>query len=338
MEGKIYSVEEVSELLGIPRPTLYRYLREYSIPSFRKSGRISIPEDSFEKIRQARDLHKEGLGTGSVRMRLRESGGSAAPAPDTGELAVRLDRLSRDLEGLKGDPKALEEASSPHALRTILARQSLLMSTVFNLTEMVEELLRRNGPPRRQPFEEAVELQGRADDELEGPETRLARSRTVEKTIRLSSSSESSGLPAGPSREFGSLAKRRRRGALLALVVVCAVAAMLFSTMSLIPGDWENASQAENVQTQVPDLSGLTYGEAGTRLQEARLVIGERESQEGEVAGQNPEAGAEIRTGETVNVTLEPREGSNRPETNEGASGASPAAAQYGEDVFEYAE
>jgi hypothetical protein len=30
--GAIYTVDEVSGLLGIPRPTLYRYLREYSIP------------------------------------------------------------------------------------------------------------------------------------------------------------------------------------------------------------------------------------------------------------------------------------------------------------------
>src|ERR671914_392607 len=72
MEGSIYTVDDVSDLLGIPRPTLYRYLREYSIPHLRRSGRISIPEESFERIREARDLHKEGLGTGSVRRLLRE--------------------------------------------------------------------------------------------------------------------------------------------------------------------------------------------------------------------------------------------------------------------------
>jgi excisionase family DNA binding protein len=44
--GLIYTVEEVSDLLGIPRPTLYRYLREYSIPHLRRSGKISIPEES----------------------------------------------------------------------------------------------------------------------------------------------------------------------------------------------------------------------------------------------------------------------------------------------------
>jgi excisionase family DNA binding protein len=83
LEGTIYTVDEVSGLLDIPRPTLYRYLREYSIPHLRKAGRISIPEDSFDRIREARDLHREGLGTESVRRQLRE---------DTGELDRRLDR------------------------------------------------------------------------------------------------------------------------------------------------------------------------------------------------------------------------------------------------------
>src|SRR3712207_8990126 len=61
LEGAIYTVDDVSDLLGIPRPTLYRYLREYSIPHLRQGGRIRIPEDSFDRIREARDLHKEGL-------------------------------------------------------------------------------------------------------------------------------------------------------------------------------------------------------------------------------------------------------------------------------------
>ena len=132
VEGTIYTVDEVSGLLGIPRPTLYRYLREYSIPHLRQAGRISIPEDSFDRIREARDLHKEGLGTGSVRRQLREGS-----APDAGDLDRRLDNLHRSLDDLRGDirehPVAEEVALSP-TLRTILARQSLIMSAMFNLT------------------------------------------------------------------------------------------------------------------------------------------------------------------------------------------------------------
>jgi hypothetical protein len=54
-------------------------LREYSIPHLRRSGRISIPEDSFDSIKEARDLHREGLGTEIVRRQLRGGG-----VPDTG--------------------------------------------------------------------------------------------------------------------------------------------------------------------------------------------------------------------------------------------------------------
>src|SRR3712207_2687180 len=96
--GAIYTVDEVSDLLGIPRPTLYRYLREYSIPHLRRAGRISIPEESFDRIREARDLHKEGLGTGSIGRMLRE--GSKA---EGGELSQRLDHLHETLENLQGN-------------------------------------------------------------------------------------------------------------------------------------------------------------------------------------------------------------------------------------------
>ena len=120
MEGSIYTVDDVSDLLGIPRPTLYRYLREYSIPHLRQGGRIRIPEDSFDRIREARDLHKEGLGTETVRRQLREGGG-----PDTGELDRRLNKLHDTLEDLRGDlkgkPATGEVALSP-VLQTILAR------------------------------------------------------------------------------------------------------------------------------------------------------------------------------------------------------------------------
>jgi len=73
----VYTVDEASERLGVPRPTLYRYLREYSIPYTRRSGRISIPEESLERIRTVRKLHDEGLGTEAVRRRLRSLGASA---------------------------------------------------------------------------------------------------------------------------------------------------------------------------------------------------------------------------------------------------------------------
>ena len=125
-------------------------MREYSIPHLRRSGKISIPEESFDRIREARDLHKEGLGTESVRRALRESSGG----PDTGEIKERIERLSESLEKLKSNGSAADEALSSQAMRTVLARQSLMLSALFNLTEMVEELLLANGKPRKAVFEE----------------------------------------------------------------------------------------------------------------------------------------------------------------------------------------
>ena len=170
--GLIYTVEEVSELLGIPRPTLYRYLREYSIPHLRKSGKISIPEESFDRIREARDLHKEGLGTESVRRVLREGN------TDTGEIKERIERLSESLEKLKGNGSAADEALSSQAMRTMLARQSLIMSAMFNLTEMVEELLLASGrarPSSRRSTARSGRCAPRPDRAPADPEDRAGR-------------------------------------------------------------------------------------------------------------------------------------------------------------------
>ena len=154
----IYTVDEVSDLLDIPRPTLYRYLREYSIPHVRRSGKISIPEESFDRIKEARELHREGLGTASVRRRLREGNDPV----DAEELMERLDRISGALEGLQGDLRPANGASSTcqETLRTVLKKQDLLISAVSTLTERMESLLsandrsRMDAPDRLEAYEE----------------------------------------------------------------------------------------------------------------------------------------------------------------------------------------
>ena len=217
MEGSIYTVDDVSDLLGIPRPTLYRYLREYSIPHLRQGGRIRIPEDSFDRIREARDLHKEGLGTETVRRQLREGGG-----PDTGELDRRLNTLHDTLEDLRGDlrakPAAGEVTLSP-VLQTILARQSLMLSAMFNLTGMVEDLLLNNGKTRKRPvarieegLAQAVPL--RAEGRSRLPGTLVAEPITVRESEAPALASPGPHLPTG---RFGALGRRRRRGALAVL-------------------------------------------------------------------------------------------------------------------------
>ena len=229
--GRIYTVEEVSDLLGIPRPTLYRYLREYSIPHLRQSGRISIPEDSFDRIREARDLHKEGLGTESVRRLLREGSG------DSGELKERLERVSETLERLRENGPATEEALPSQDLRTVLARQSLIMSAMFNLTEMVEELLLASGKPRKAVFEE-VEGEIR---EVAPPSERTEIPITTKPgpEILPRSAVPHSGVRR---KRFGSLARQRRRSSLTLLSVLLVGVILMWALPTLDGRQAEDSS------------------------------------------------------------------------------------------------
>ena len=262
--GFIYTVEEVSDLLGIPRPTLYRYLREYSIPHLRKSGKISIPEESFDRIREARDLHKEGLGTESVRRVLRESTGG----PDTGEIKERIERLSENLERLKGNGSAADEALSSHAMRTILARQSLIMSAMFNLTGMVEELLLASGKPRKTVFEE---VEGELREVTLPDRTRRARAgarRAVPASTEAKALPRSAGLPAGRNERFGSLARRRRR-VKLTLLAALLVGAVLLLALPALGGELSSA--------------GLPF--LGDRAEESSPTASNKGSLQGQAAG-----------------------------------------------------
>jgi hypothetical protein len=156
----VYSVDEVSDRLDIPRPTLYRYLREYSIPHLRQAGKISIPEESFDRIREARALHREGLGTESVRRKLREENDLV----DVEELADRLDWLSGALESLREDLKPAngEPGTQEDALQTLHEKQDTLISGVSRLHRMVEELSNAERRLQRKI------LQGEPSGSLEG--------------------------------------------------------------------------------------------------------------------------------------------------------------------------
>ena len=267
--GPIYTVEEVSDLLGIPRPTLYRYLREYSIPHLRRSGKISIPEDSFDRIREARDLHKEGLGTESVRRVLREGGAAAG----SGELSERLDSLSETLKDLQEKSAAEEPVSSP-ALRTMLARQSLLISAVFNLTEMVEELLLANGKPRKMVFGDvAGEVRAvtplpeyRAKRQLEGAG---GPTLTVVEPVSEAASRppEPVGVPARRGTKFGHLARRRRRqklGALAGLAVLLVVALLIWYLPSPTGDDSTRSSAVQQVDRVAAEAPPPAQGDAAS--------------------------------------------------------------------------
>lgn len=282
MEGSIYTVDEVSDLLGIPRPTLYRYLREYSIPHLRREGRISIPEDSFDRIREARDLHKEGLGTETVRRQLREGTG-----PDANDLDRRLDGLHETLQSLQGDlrdkPATSDEVALSPTLRTILARQSLMLSAMFNLTGMVEDLLVASGKPRRTVFEDLRVEPGRTASLPGGPaEGRLripGPTATAEPSVRESPSPARVPPRSDDNASFGTLGRRRRHAiaAVLSLALVGVCLALLLPTLG-------TGGDAETARSEAP-RQAPGNGDAQEGAEQARA---ESEA-DGNVAGSAPE-------------------------------------------------
>jgi excisionase family DNA binding protein len=322
--GLIYTVEEVSDLLGIPRPTLYRYLREYSIPHLRRSGKISIPEESFDRIREARDLHKEGLGTESVRRLLREG----SSGQDTGELKERLERLSETLERLrKRGPMTTDEPLPSHALRTVLARQSLIMSAMFNLTEMVEELLLASGKPRKSVFEDV-------ENEIRGVTPLVERSSSrqqLEPPQGVATVTELSFTPVQGAK-FGTLARRRRRGFLLILSTLMVVLLLTWALPTMgselasgIPffdaagapdhaapeGAAQNSeepgvgSSGSEAQVEVPDVSdrgvveaARTLSRSGFEVAAVKSVASQKEA--GTVMRMKPSAGSAVEPGTPV--------------------------------------
>ncbi|QIN79009.1 helix-turn-helix domain-containing protein [Rubrobacter marinus] len=85
----IYTVDEVSVELGIPRPTVYRYLKEYSIPFSRRSGRIFVPEESIRKVGTVRELHAGGFGTEAIREKLKQGKARISNASPNGSTSWR---------------------------------------------------------------------------------------------------------------------------------------------------------------------------------------------------------------------------------------------------------
>ncbi len=285
----IYTVDEVSDLLDIPRPTLYRYLREYSIPHVRRSGKISIPEESFDRIKEARELHREGLGTASVRRRLREGNDPV----DAEELMERLDRLSETLEGLQGDlrPANGASSSSQESLRSVLKKQDMLISAVSNLTEKVDTLLSANDrlrtvPPdglkaneeestfeRRERFKEARQNARRTRSTHASGDWTVASNATtgvmVDEPLAEAAADEAAAGPfdddattrivPGPAdlldvperrEKFGALARRRRKG-ILALLLALLVGAILAW------GLYGSGEEEEVEQSATPDQQSV---------------------------------------------------------------------------------
>ena len=257
-----YTVDEVSDLLEVPRPTLYRYLREYSMPHLRRSGKIYVPEESFDQIKEVRELHKEGLATESVRKRLQEESNF-----DVDELMERMDRISEALESLQGNPKSVNGAPSAQALQAILERQDLLVSAVFNLTEMLEELVHANGQSRKAALsnpEEETREQKTLSEQLHRHRETIGDDLTADEAIIGSGAPEltNSLTTSTRRRRFGVMARRRRRVALMVLLALLTSTAL--TVYALSGKDYSGTSQEEVAQSSQETSLGSEEDTAGS--------------------------------------------------------------------------
>ncbi len=231
--GLIYTVDEVSVELGIPRPTVYRYLKEYSIPFSRRSGRIFVPEASVGKVRMVRELHDGGFGTEAIRTKLKQGEGA-----ELARVTERLDKLTEVLESSRLESrKPVEPAyDSPnaHALRLVLARQSLLISAVSNLAEMMGDVMAINGLPRRAVLdypelehgrEGRLSLPGHNGRSLVAPGGRGAPNGAVSRTLTHRPVAPPSNISHD---KFGTLARRRRMVLVSTLIVLALLAILIW--------------------------------------------------------------------------------------------------------------
>ncbi len=220
-------------------------------------------------------------------------------ASETEDLRQRVDGLHEILENLRGTSgdrsSSTEVALTSPALQTILARQSLLMSAVFQLTELVEDLTPASGKRRRPEFgsldTEVVDLgsvpqrpAAREPGAPGGYNEAPARSRP--ETVALDS-------PAAPDGGFGALRRRRRRGVIGLLAVLALTVCLLLAPPTFIDGEDPQSGASNPRDAQGPPPEARDQAAVGPTASGGREAgnAADGENAEGQVASvSTPEA------------------------------------------------
>lgn len=227
-------------------------------------------------------------------------------------------------------PTTGDVAFSPTSQRTILARQSLLRSAVFHLTEMVEDLLLASGKPRKPVLESFVtgEALPGNPDLLEIPGEVTVGTATLARPHP-----EGAGLALDArSTVFGASRRRRRRGGLAILAALLFLACLAWTIPNLMGAGNAGPSVPRLAHTaderlgppralavpadsgaegriKVPDVSGQSLEHAVSSISAAGFEVAEirREAsrRDGRTAVRTePKAGVRTRPGAPVVLTM----------------------------------
>jgi hypothetical protein len=220
-------------------------------------------------------------------------------------------------------------ALSP-TLRTILDRQSLIMSAMFNLTEMVEDLLLASGKPRRPIFDNLATREAmpesRARDRLKIPGQAAVGTATLPGADQGSVGRPLAARPA----DFGVLRRRRRRSVLILLAAALFAVSLALAITALI-GDAEppvprvtatadeppgapkaiaaaDGSELEG-ETKVPDVSGRSLEEAVRIISDAGFEVADIRTEASTRAAQTairtqPASGTHTKPGAPIILTM----------------------------------
>jgi hypothetical protein len=218
-----------------------------------------------------------------------------------------LDHLHETLEDLRGDlrerPATDEVALSP-TLRTILARQSLLISAMFNLTGMVEDLLLASGKRRKPLFEDL--RAGLREPLSEGHAgNRLAIQATAPTTAASAAAPDANGpVFLHRSAHFGTLGRRRRRGVLALLSLLLVALCLAWAVPALI-----GAGDPETSKTGAARQAGQPSDDAPSKGEDPNAVVADEATSADETTARGTPAETPAEPTQAATADTEPEGG-----------------------------
>lgn len=175
---------------------------------------------------------------------------------------------------MRGDIRerpAAEESSLSPTLRTVLARQSLIMSAIFNLTEMVEDLLLASGKPRRPLFEDIATREAMTERPARNLFEIQGQVAHGTKTLPGADPDGADLTLAARSTDFGVLRRRRRRTVLMLLAALLLAISLAWKLPALIGYAESPVPTVAKTANELPGAPEAVAAAGGSRSEEAEV-------------------------------------------------------------------